>query len=154
MVGGMATIHRFEDILAWQKSRELSNLVDKVSGRGRFAQDSALRKQITRAAASVMDNIAEGFGRDGNKEFRQSLSQAKASVYEVRSQVYKASDRGYLEQDHYKELLALTKRTEQLIGGFMRYLQISPLKGHKLKPQSPTKNEERRTKNGKAGVTK
>lgn len=84
-----------------------------------------------------MDNIAEGFGRDGNKEFRQGLSQAKGSVYEVRSQIYKANDRHYLDPETYRNLLSLTKQTERLIGGFMRYLKSSELKGHKFKVTNP-----------------
>lgn len=133
MVGGMATITQFEDILAWQKARELSNAVDAASSQGRFAKDFGLKDQIQRAACSVMDNIAEGFGRSGNREFRQALSQAKGSVHEVRSQLHKAHDRGYLTPEKYNELLNLARETERLIGGFIRYLQTSSQRGAKFK---------------------
>ena len=70
----MPTIQRFEDIKAWQKARELAQSVYRVTSIGRFARDFSLRDQIRRAAVSVMSNIAEGFEREGNKEFLQFLS--------------------------------------------------------------------------------
>ena len=88
----MATFHRFEDIDAWQKARELTRAVYAASRSGSFSKDFALRDQIRRASISVMSNIAEGFERGGNKEFRQFLSTAKGSAGEVRAQRYVALD--------------------------------------------------------------
>ena len=75
----MASIKRFEDLLSWQKARELSRLVYQVSNNGTFAKDYGLRDQIRRASISIMSNIAEGFERGGDGEFVQFLSNAKGS---------------------------------------------------------------------------
>jgi len=83
----MAKINRFEDIEAWQKARRLVSEVYKTSTSGSFARDFSFRDQIRRAAVSIMSNIAEGFGRSGNREFIQFLSVAKGSTSEVQSQL-------------------------------------------------------------------
>ncbi len=92
----MAKIEKFEDILAWQKARELTQLVYRASRKGEFAKDFALRDQIRRAVISITSNIAEGFERGGTKEFVQFLGHAKGSCGEVRSQLYIALDEAYL----------------------------------------------------------
>lgn len=84
---------RFEDIEAWQFSRELAKQIYGGTKQGQFAHDYGLKDQIQRAAVSIMSNIAEGFERGGNKEFLNFLSIAKGSCGEVRSQLYVAFDR-------------------------------------------------------------
>ena len=125
------TISRFEEIEAWQKTRQLTANIYKSTASGLFARDYGLRDQIHRAAVSSMSNIAEGFERDGNKEFLQFLSIAKGSTGEVRSQLYVALDTGYLNQPHFNELFANAEDASRLIAGFMRYLQQSELRGRK-----------------------
>jgi len=127
----MATLRRFEDIEAWQRTRELVREVYRVSGRGAFSKDFALRDQMRKAAISIMSNIAEGFERGGKREFIQFLSVAKASVGEVRSQLYIALDRGYLPDVDYGHVTGLAVETGRMIGGFMRYLRRTPMKGQK-----------------------
>jgi four helix bundle protein len=129
----MARIETFEDIAAWQKARELVRLVYRVTKSGEFSRDFGLRDQIRRAAVSIMSNIAEGFGRGGDKEFTQFLSTAKGSVAEVQAQLYVALDAGYIDKATFGELYALADETARLIAGFMRYLQQSTLKGSKYK---------------------
>lgn len=82
----MSSIERFEDIEAWQKARELTRSIYAMTSHGAFSKDFALRDQIRRASVSGMSNIAEGFERGGDKEFKNFLSIAKASVGEVKSQ--------------------------------------------------------------------
>ena len=125
------TTNRFEEIEAWQKTRQLTANIYKSTASGLFARDYGLRDQIHRAAVSSMSNIAEGFERDGNKEFLQFLSIAKGSTGEVRSQLYVALDAGYLNQPHFNELFANAEDASRLIAGFMRYLQQSELRGRK-----------------------
>lgn len=94
----MATIKSFEDILAWQKARILANRIYGLSCTGSFESDFKLRNQINGSSGSIMDNIAEGFERDGKREFIQFLSIAKGSAGEVRSQLYRALDRKHINE--------------------------------------------------------
>lgn len=93
----MATIKRFEDIEAWQLSREVVQDLYKICREEKFDKDFGLQDQIRRAAVSIMSNIAEGFERGGNKEFVNFLSIAKGSCKEVRSQLYMAFDQCYID---------------------------------------------------------
>jgi four helix bundle protein len=129
----MAKIQKFEDIEAWQKSRELTRRVYKTSSQGEFSRDFGLRDQIRRAAVSVMSNIAEGYERGGDKEFRQFLALAKGSVGELKSQLYVALDVGFVSELQFGELYELANETARLIAGFMRYLSTSNLKGAKYR---------------------
>jgi four helix bundle protein len=129
----MATITRFEDIDAWQKARELTAAIYRESRTGAFAKDFGLRDQICRAVVSVMSNIAEGFDRDGNREFMNFLSIAKGSAAEVTSQLYIAKDIGYIDEERFDELYKLAKEVGSLIGGFMKYLGNSKMAGNKFK---------------------
>ena len=128
----MASIEKFEDIEAWQKARELTREIYRVTNQGAFAKDFGLRDQIRRASVSIMSNIAEGFGRGGNREFIQFLSMAKGSVSEVQAQLYVAVDAGYLTKDQFQQLYSLSQSTGNLIGGFIRYLTKSADKGVKF----------------------
>ena len=132
----MANISRFEDIEAWKKARQLNKAIYTISARGEFARDFALRKQIRKASVSTMSNIAEGFERGGDKEFRHFLSIAKGSVGEVRSQLYAALDVGFLEESHFTKLYDLSSEVGRIIAGLMRYLGESDYKGNKFK-ESP-----------------
>ena len=94
----MARIERFEELVAWQKARVLTQLIYQATQKERFLRDFGLSGQIQRAAVSMMSNVAEGFERGGRGEFHQFLSTAKASCAELRSQLYVAFDVGYLDQ--------------------------------------------------------
>jgi four helix bundle protein len=101
----MGKIQKFEDSIAWQKSRELTRDIYQITREGSFAKDFGLSGQIQRASVSIMSNIAEGFERGGRREFHQFLSTAKASCAEVRSRLYVALDIGYLDQTRFNRLL-------------------------------------------------
>jgi len=118
----MVKIKRFEDIEAWKKARELTQEIYAVSNEGSFARDFGLRDQIRRAAVSVISNIAEGFERGGDIEFRRFLSIAKGSAGEVKAQLYVALDAGLINQDQFDSLYRMATEAGNLIGGFMRYL--------------------------------
>ena len=85
----MATIKRFEDLEIWQNARKLSKEIIQISVTTDLKNDYRLKDQIKSSAGSIMDNIAEGFERDGNLEFRQFLSISKGSSGETRSQLYR-----------------------------------------------------------------
>lgn len=128
----MATIKSFEDIDFWQKARALSNEIYAKTLEGSFSRDFSLRDQINRSSGSVMDNIAEGFERGGNKEFIQFLSYSKGSCGEVRSQLVRAKDRKHLSDEDFEQLLTKAIEVGKQIGGFMNYLTKSEIKGTKF----------------------
>jgi four helix bundle protein len=110
-------VSRFEDLIAWQRARELTHEVYRVTRQGAFARDFALRDQIQRAAVSIMSNLAEGFERGRRTEFHQFLSVAKGSWAEVRSQLYVALDVGYLCKSDADRLFALAAEVTRIVAG-------------------------------------
>src|ERR1041385_6908458 len=125
-------IERFEDILAWQKARELTRQVYTCTKVGAFERDFGLKDQIQRASVSTMGNIAEGFERGGDKEFIQFLSHSKGSCGEVKSHLYVALDQGYVTSANFDALSGQATEVSRLISGFMSYLQTSDLRGKKF----------------------
>ena len=132
----MATIKQFEDLEVWQQARDLCKLIFKVCGKEGFKKDFELVRQINRSSGSCMDNIAEGFERDGNREFIQFLSISKGSIGETRSQIQRAFDRGYLDQEEFGAIKNLCLKEAKDIGNFMRYLRNSEVKGNKFKSRA------------------
>ena len=128
----MSTIKSFEDLIAWQKARTLNVLIYKISEQGLFGKDYALKDQIRRASISIMSNIAEGFERNGNKEFIQFLSVAKASNAEVRSQLFIALDLKYIDKEKFDEVHKLSVEVGKIINGFIEYLKSSDFRGNKF----------------------
>ena len=128
----MAAIERFEDIEGWKLARRVTKRVYDLSSTGEFSRDFALVNQIRRASISIMSNIAEGFERDGNKEFIQFLSIAKGSCGEVRSQLYIAADQEYVDARTFDDVLNLLVETSRTISGLMKYLKQSDERGRKF----------------------
>ena len=129
----MAAFKRFEDIEAWKMARELCKAVWRVTSKGLFEKDFGFKNQIRNSSGSTMDNIAEGFERDGTKEFIQFISISKGSAGEVRSQAYRALDVGYITKDEFLEIYNLAIRVSSADAGLIRYLKECDLKGLKFK---------------------
>ena len=127
----MGKIERFEDIEAWKKARELTKIIYDVTGQGKIGADFSLRDQLRRASMSIMANIAEGFEREGNKEFRQFLAMAKGSAGEVKALLYVALDAGLTSAEQFQRISALADEASRLLAGFLRYLKTSDKKGSK-----------------------
>ena len=124
-------IEKFEDLPIWQKSRDVCKRIFEITSINPFNSDFNLRDQIRASSGSVMDNIAEGFERGGNKEFVQFLFVAKGSCGEARSQIHRAFDYKYISQTVYKELIEKTENLSREIAGFINYLKNSGFKGEK-----------------------
>lgn len=133
----MSTFKTFEEIVAWQKARELNKVVGQYIDTGRFKSNYRLINQIEGSAGSIMDNIAEGFERNGNQEFLQFLYVSKGSCGEFRSQLYRAVDRGYITESEFEQLYSLSKEVIHLLQKLINYLETSELKGVKYKNRKP-----------------
>ena len=90
-----------------------------------------------------MANIAEGFGRRGNREFAQFLAVAKGSTYEVISHLYVALDQGYIAQEEFDGLAAQADEVGRMIGGLLDYLGRSDGKGSRRRATPPETARER-----------
>lgn len=129
----MAAVRDFEELAIFQKARELSAKIYPVTRRGEFKYDSRFVQQIRAAAGSIMDNIAEGFERGGNKEFLNFLYIAKGSCGEVRSQLIRANDVGYLIPEEYNELYIECRKLSAGIMNFIKEIKASDITGAKYK---------------------
>ena len=124
-------INRFEDLEVWKNARELCKKIRNLSETTTLAKDFSLKDQILRSSGSVMDNIAEGFERDGKQEFIQFLYIAKASLGETRSQIHRSFDANHINEEVYKELLHDCMNLSGKIASFIRYLSKTEYKGTK-----------------------
>lgn len=129
----MATITKFEDLEIWQQARELNIKVAPLLNKLVEFKSYRLKDQLDGSAGSVMDNIAEGFERDGNREFIQFLAISKGSLGEVRSQLYRATDRSYLEVEQNEILQVECKLLAGKIANFISYLNNTEHRGNKFK---------------------
>jgi len=127
----MSKIERFEDMEIWQLAREISKDVWSIIQTTSLQKDYKLREQINGSSGSIMDNIAEGYERDGNREFINFLSIAKASCGETRSQLYRCMDRNYIDEDTFKMISEKAILTSKKIKTLMIYLKNSDRKGSK-----------------------
>lgn len=132
----MATIKRFYDLEGWKKARELNTKIYQLTNNELFKRDFALIGQIRRASISIMANLAEGFGRKGNKEFLQYISISTASACELQSHLFIALDIGYINKEEFEETFKLTDETLRIMNGLSTYIINSELKGVKYKAEN------------------
>lgn len=118
----MPLIARFEDIVAWQEARCLTQHIYVLCETGDLASDFGLRDQLRRAVVSAMTNIAEGFDCDSPREFARFLEISRRSVVEVQSLLYVALDAAYIDQPAFQQHYAQANKTKALIGGFRHSL--------------------------------
>ena len=135
----MATVKRFEDLLCWQKSRELTKGVYTAM---RSVSDHGFTDQIQRASVSVMSNIAEGFERGTRDTFVNYLHIAKGSCGEVRAQLYVGMDVGYLHTEELKDLKFKAEEVSKLLAGFIKGVKRSPHSGVQYKATLSTHQRE------------
>ena len=128
----MSTIQKFEDLICWQKARELTNEIYGMFKNLKF-KDFGLQDQLQRASVSIMSNIAEGFERGTKQELLNYLFIAKGSAGEVRAQLYVALDAGYLNIETFKYLNSLAVECSQLLQSFVTKVKISQFQGLQYK---------------------
>jgi four helix bundle protein len=115
----MTKIEKFEDIIIWQKSRIL---VGDIYLSCRLLRDYSFKDQVQRAVISIMNNIAEGYERKGNKEFTKFLYIAKGSCGEVRSMLYLALDLKYIKKKEFDNFYAKSIEISKMISGLIKTL--------------------------------
>ena len=130
-------IEKFEDLEIWKEARELCKMVFEITSVSPFCNDYKLRDQIRASSGSIMDNIADGFERGGNKEFIQFLGIAKGSCGETRSQSYRAFDYKYINQNILDEFISRTTQLSKKISSLITYLKQSDFKGSKFHNSEP-----------------
>jgi len=147
----MSKFKQFEEIEAWKRARSLSVVIYKMTSTPDFQKDFLLVNQTRRASGSIMDNLAEGFGREGNREFQHFLTIAKGSAFEVKSQLYRALDQKYILIEEFEEIYNQADIICKLLTGLLKYLRNSELKGTKFKCSgtliSQSKTEKQITEN-------
>ena len=129
----MATLKRFEDLDVWKKARVMVNTIYSTTSNNGFSKDWMLANHLRKTAVSIISKIAEGFERDGNKEFINFLSIAKGSCGELRCQLYIAYDQHYINENQFKEISNLAAEISRSLKGLILYLQNSDFKGIKNK---------------------
>lgn len=125
-------IKSFEDLEIWKIARENCKSVWKICQYSSLKEDFGLKNQMIRSSGSVMDNIAEGFERNGNKEFIQFLSIAKSSNGELRSQLYRCLDREHINSVDFEALIQKINLNSRKIQTFITYLKTSNRTGFKF----------------------
>ena len=114
---------RFEELPCWKKARELCQAVFDLINQAYFRKDFSLRNQIWSAVGSVMDNIAEGFDDGSTREFIRFLGYSQRSCGEVQSQLCRALDCKYIDQNQFNEVYELASDCRKQIKGFRKYLR-------------------------------
>ena len=125
----MAKVERFEDYGIWKEARILCREVHEITQRAPFCRDYSLNKQIRSSSGSIMDNIAEGHERGGNKEFIYFLGIARGSCGEVKSQLYRALDQKYIDNQEFHRMQNRAKKIGAGITNFIKYLKDCDNKG-------------------------
>lgn len=138
----MATILKFEELEIWKLSRQLSKNIFVIILETGLSRNFALRDQMNGSSGSIMDNIAEGFGRTGRLEFIQFLSFSTGSADELKSQLYRCFDRGYINEEIFNTLYNETNILSKKIHGFIKYLNSSNIAGTKFKNRAKNNKAE------------
>ena len=132
----MSKVRKFEDLEIWKIARETCKYVEVLFQTTNISNNLRLKYQMEGSSGSIMDNIAEGFGRDGNREFHNFLSFAKGSANELKSQAYRAFDKKLITRLQFQRLSESCDELMNRIGALMKYLRSSEFKGQKFKKHS------------------
>lgn len=128
----MAKIEKFEDLEIWTISREICFDIENLFETTNLGKRYSLKDQMDRSSGSIMDNIAEGFERNGNREFINFLSFSKGSCGELKSQLYRSLDKKLITVDEFEKVSFKVELVKNKIGAFMKYLNNCDLKGLKF----------------------
>jgi len=125
----MGRIEKFQDLEVWKLARIICQEIEWLFQNTKLGRNYALRDQMEKSSGSIMDNIAEGFGRGGNQEFHNFLSYSKGSTTELHSQLYRTLDKKLINEEQFSSLTTRCTEEENKIGALMYYLRNSNIKG-------------------------
>lgn len=128
----MAKIEKFEDLEVWNIAREICHDIEVLFNTTNLGKRYSMKDQMDRSSGSIMDNIAEGFERNGNREFINFLSYSKGSSGELKSQFYRAFDKELISKEEFENVSQKIELVKNKIGAFMKYLNNSEIKGLKF----------------------
>ncbi|NJW54033.1 four helix bundle protein [Salinimicrobium oceani] len=129
----MSKVERFEDLEVWKLAREICSELENMFETTALGKRYSLMNQMDRSSGSVMDNIAEGFGRGGNLEFRNFLGFSRGSCTELKSQLYRAKDKNLITEEEFQKLSQKCEKEIAKITSFINFLNRSNFKGSKFK---------------------
>ena len=121
----MPAARKFEDLLVWAKARRLAAAIDEQCTTPPLSRNFALADQMRRSSISVTSNIAEGFELGAPRQFRHYLRIAKASLAELRSQLYLCGDRGYIDQQLCDSLQQQAEEIARMLRSLIRHLETA-----------------------------
>lgn len=128
----MAHYNSYQELEIYKLAREICKDVWDLIISTPLGSDFKLRDQINGSSGSIMDNISEGFGRGGNREFISFLSYSRGSCCETQSQLIRALDRKHISQEAFDLLFEKAQNEIDQISKFMNYLKTSNRKGPKF----------------------
>ena len=118
----MGKVIKFEDLECWKNAKLIVLKIYLISDKGPLQKDYGLKDQLRRAATSIMNNIAEGFGRIGNRDFIRFLNYANSSANEVKSMLYLLNELNLITSKENENLHELTDTVRKQILSFIKYL--------------------------------
>lgn len=134
----MGTINHFYDLKSWQQSRIIAKDVYELFAKNpQLFRDYPLKDQMRRSCGSIMDNIAEGFGRGNNKEFVTFLSYSKGSCTELMSQLFRAEDAGYIKSEVRSNINGRIDEVMAMNTKFISYLSNTKIRGYRYNAEEP-----------------
>lgn len=132
----MAKVQKFEELEVWQKSRIIKNLIFDLTCIGKLSKDFDLKNQMNRSSGSIMDNIAEGFGRGGRNEFIHFLTILRGSATQLQSQLLRCLDRKYISEEQFFTSYNEVEEILKMLTSFINYLNKTRVKGQKFKDRT------------------
>ena len=132
----MATIQKFEDLKVWQKARELAQKIYPLTFIEPICSDFRYRDQIRGTLGSIMDNIAEGFGRGSRLGFITGLNTSREESDELKSQLYRGLDNNYFSTEQFDEFYELANEVTKMNTSLITYLNRSKIKGQRFKERN------------------
>lgn len=128
----MAHYSSFEDLEVYKNASTFCDDIWGVIVNTSLQKDYKLREPINDSSGSIMDNIAEGFGRGGNKEFIMFLGFSRGSCCETKAQLLRAKNRNHISVELYNQLNEKAENLIEQLSKFMNYLKKSNRKGSKF----------------------